>query len=185
MEGYQLKDGDDYAPSAPPPPYHQVSQILRDRDDERLRQKSENAARRKEIQMKVVIGCICIVVVLALSIIAIELQNLKNASPELKKIQGEVGEQIVIIEGYLEDLKNATQEIQEVKKMQGELREQIEDLKNANLDIQELKKMQGELSEQIVIIENDLEDLKNATPDIHYLILYKMVIVIVINLLKL
>jgi len=184
MEGYQNINGDDDAP----PPYHQVSQMLRGRDDETLRLKSENAARRKMNQMKVVIGCICIICIvvgLALTIIGIELENLKNASPELKKMQGEVGEQIVIIEGYLEDLKNATQEIQEVKKMQGELREQIEDLKNANLDIQELKKMQGELSEQIVIIENDLEDLKNATPDIHYLILYKMVIVIVINLLKL
>jgi len=102
------------------------------------------------IQMKVVIGCI--VVVLALTIIAIfyniVLHLKQNQSEEIivnlrDKIEHQdkkqryllanltedvikLSEQIVIIESDLEDLKNATHDIQELKKMQVELLDSIQ-----------------------------------------------------------
>jgi len=151
MEGHHLRDGDDDSP----PPYHKVSKNARprfsiDSREEMLRLKSEKAARRKVIQMKVVIGCI--IVVLALTIIAIfyniVLHMKQNKSEEIiLNLRDEIehqdkqqryllanltmdviklSEQIVIIESDLEDLKNATQDIQELKKMQEDLLESIQ-----------------------------------------------------------
>jgi len=151
MEGHHLRDGDDDSP----PPYHKVSKNARprfsiDSREEMLRLKSEKAARRKVIQMKVVIGCI--IVVLALTIIAIfyniVLHMKQNKSEEIiLNLRDEIehqdkqqryllanltmdviklSEQIVIIESDLEELKNATQDIQELKKMQEDLLESIQ-----------------------------------------------------------
>jgi len=151
MEGHHLRDGDDDSP----PPYHKVSKNARprfsiDSREEMLRLKSEKAARRKVIQMKVVIGCI--IVVLALTIIAIfyniVLHMKQNKSEEIiLNLRDEIehqdkqqryllanltmdviklSEQIVIIESDLEDLKNATQDIQELKNMQEDLLESIQ-----------------------------------------------------------
>lgn len=151
MEGHHLRDGDDDSP----PPYHKVSKNARprfsiDSREEMLRLKSEKAARRKVIQMKVVIGCI--IVVLALTIIAIfyniVLHMKQNKSEEIiLNLRDEIehqdkqqryllanltmdviklSEQIVIIESDLEELKNATQDIQELKNMQEDLLESIQ-----------------------------------------------------------
>jgi len=153
MEGHHRRDGDDDSP----PPYHKVSKNTRPRfsidgREEMLRLKSEKAARRNVIQMRVVIGCI--IVVFTLTIIAIfyiiVLHMKQNQSEEIiSKLRDEIehqdkqqkyllanlttdviklSEQIVKIESDLEDLKNTTQDIQELKKMQEDLLESIDKL---------------------------------------------------------